>query len=145
MGNENVPCADPFTILFEPISAREQIQTIECSDYHMLALTSIGTIYSCGDGSFGQLGHGNLDLYRQLYPVTALVDSKGDRIVITQISVGSNAVGAHSAAVDSDGFLYTWGKSIICGHISELNESGSVESYTTIPKKVKAMEVRCDC
>jgi alpha-tubulin suppressor-like RCC1 family protein len=111
----------------------------------MLALTNIGTIYSCGDGSSGQLGHGNLNFCHQLYPVTAFVNSTENRIIITQVSVGSNAVGAHSAAVDSNGYVYTWGKSIICGHLSEIDGTGSVESYTTKPKKIKAMEVRCDC
>lgn len=135
--------ANPAPMVFQPVSAREIIQSIECSDCHILALTNIGTVYSCGDGSFGQLGHGNLNHYRQLHLVTSFVDSKGNRIVITQVSAGSHAVGAHSAAVDSDGYVYTWGKSIICGHASEMNERRKPQPYTTTPKKIKDMEVRC--
>ena len=46
--------------------------------------------------------------------------------VITLVSAGSHTSGSHSAAVDADGKLYTWGKSSACGHIGS---SSSLSSY----------------
>jgi alpha-tubulin suppressor-like RCC1 family protein len=37
--------------------------------------------------------------------------------VVTSVSAGSHMTGSHTAALDSNGTLYTWGKASACGHI----------------------------
>lgn len=120
---------------------------MECSSCHILALTNLGIVYSCGDGSHGQLGHGSLDFCRHLRPITCFIEgSKNSEITrIIQISAGSGRVGSHSAAVDAEGNLYSWGKTILCGHFPEMRYDAHFESLTLTPKKVKALEVRLQC
>lgn len=41
--------------------AKVEISSVECGQYHSLALAADGTVYSWGWGVHGQLGHGNSD------------------------------------------------------------------------------------
>ena len=50
--------------------------------------------------------------------------------VITLVSAGSHTSGSHSAAVDADGKLYTWGKASACGHIGS---SASLSTASAAP------------
>lgn len=125
-------------LLFEPITAMEIITFVECAGDHMLALTNFGTVYSCGDSSHGQLGHGTLEYCRDLRLISYFLE--GDKkITISQISTGSHVLGNHSAAIDTDGKVYTWGKSIICGQLS--NENSRIKSYTTKPRQMNNFKV----
>jgi Alpha-tubulin suppressor and related RCC1 domain-containing proteins len=126
------------------MSAREVIRSVACSSCHILSLTNLGMVYSCGDGSHGQLGHDSLDSSRHLRPITYFIDGSNNEIKrIVQISAGSGRVGSHSAAVDTEGSLYSWGKTIMCGHFAEIRHNSGDKSLTLLPKKVKALEVRC--
>ena len=87
-------------VLFEPITATEMITSVECAGDHMLALTNFGTVYSCGDSSHGQLGHGTLEYCGDLRLISYFLE--GDKqITISQISTGSHILGNHSAAIDT--------------------------------------------
>jgi alpha-tubulin suppressor-like RCC1 family protein len=126
-------------MLFNQLSARENINSVECSSCHVIALTNMGTVYSCGDGSHGQLGHGELEYCRYLRLISAFVDSSsGERILITAISAGSDETSSHSAAIDSNNNLFTWGKSIVCGHVF------GEQRECTVPKKLNTLEVCVD-
>jgi len=119
---------------------------VECSSCHTLALTNLGSVYSCGDGSHGQLGHGSLESQRHLRLLTSFIDSNGEMIVINQLSAGSDDASSHSAAIDTNNNLFTWGKSIICGHLmDDASSNGKVQSHSTLPRKLKALEVRQGC
>jgi len=128
-------------IIFDSISAREVIRSVECSSCHILALTNLGMVYSYGDGSHGQLGHGSLEFCCNLRRIAYFLEgSKTEINRIVQISAGSGRVGSYSAAIDDKGNLYSWGKTIMCGHFPEMRQNVRVESLTLEPKKVKALE-----
>jgi alpha-tubulin suppressor-like RCC1 family protein len=103
----------------------ERIALIACSSRHTLLLTQFGSLYACGDNSEGALGLGDL-LPRRSF---ALVDFpaadglSGTRGKLTQIAAGCGALGAHSMAIDSNGFLYGWGfpKAVGQGNASTVN------------------------
>lgn len=114
------------------------MDSIACSSCHTMILTKFGTVYSCGDGSDGQLGHNSLESLSN-FQLVDFFNNRGDnRIIITGISVGSDDTSSHSAAIDSEYNLYTWGKSIICGHP---RTDKSPESSIKVPKLVRAFEV----
>ena len=69
------------------------------------------------NGSDGQLGHGSLDSYKYLRHINSFRKKDGNLIVITQVSAGADESSSHSAAIDSDGNLYLWGKAVLCGNI----------------------------
>lgn len=119
------------------MSCLEPVVSIECSSCHTLLLTKVGSVYSCGDGSDGQLGHNSLESTHTFKPIEWF-NTNNNRVVITQISVGSDETSSHSAAIDSDHNLFTWGKSIICGHVGMNNKS---ISQIKVPCKVKRFEV----
>ena len=134
---DNTACLnEPTSISFRPVSAREIIKSVECSSCHVLALTNMGSVYSCGDGSHGQLGHGLLEYCKHFRMITAFVNSNGERTIVTQISAGSDDTSSHSAAIDSEKNLFTWGKSLLCGHLTGAENC-------TVPKKLKPLEVSC--
>ena len=80
-----------------------------CGQQHTLVLTQSGDIWSWGLGVFGQLGHGSLHdekLPRKI--ATFQRPDQPDRPVrISAIACGSH----HSLALDSDGFVWSWGSS----------------------------------
>ncbi|GMH56388.1 hypothetical protein TL16_g02122 [Triparma laevis f. inornata] len=102
----------------------EKVKSISCSAHHSIVCSMIGAVYTCGDGSDGQLGHGIMKSVLQLTLVSAFA-SMVPPPVITLVSAGSHTSGSHSAAVDAEGKLYTWGKASACGHI------GSAASLST--------------
>ena len=137
---ENV---DYEKVMVRSLSPLEIVASISCSSCHTLALTNLGSVFSCGDGSDGQLGHNSVDSCRDLRRVDWFW--KGgeavDRIIITQISAGANATTSHSAAIDSSNNLYTWGRSVICGHLNHRKVSKS-KLYTVKPRRVEPLKVR---
>ena len=76
------------------------VKDIDCGESHTVALTDKGEVYTWGGGLLGQLGHG--DYFRQTLPIKVanLADSE-----IVQLSCGKR----HTAAINADGVLYTWG------------------------------------
>ena len=119
-------------MLFDRLSARETVTSLACSSNHVLALTNMGTVYSCGDGSHGQLGHGNREYCRYLQLISKFA---GDKNIITAISAGSNGISSHSAAIDANHHLFTWGSPVISGHVIDRHEECAV------PKKLETLEV----
>lgn len=67
---------------------------------HTLALTADGKLFSWGDGSSGQLGHGNTASHDRPKMVEYLLGKH-----MHDIACGSG----YSAAIASSGELYTWG------------------------------------
>jgi hypothetical protein len=54
--------------------------------------------------------------------------------LVTSVSAGSHMTGSHTAALDSNGTLYTWGKASACGHIGSrqsLSDAAS-NAFSTI-------------
>jgi alpha-tubulin suppressor-like RCC1 family protein len=117
------PDGRPPELVFTPqpvhldfMSPSNAIASISCSALHTVICTTLGAVYTCGDGSDGQLGHGAM---RSTVAFT-LVQYFAGRVpppIIQSVSAASHSSGSHTAAVCSLGVLYTWGKASACGHI----------------------------
>uniref|UniRef100_A0A2H8TU70 HECT-type E3 ubiquitin transferase n=1 Tax=Melanaphis sacchari TaxID=742174 RepID=A0A2H8TU70_9HEMI len=91
---------------------------------HAIALSLDGKILSWGDGEDGKLGHGDT----LTLDTPKLIDSLLDKRIF-YIACG----GAHSAAITSEGELYTWGQ----GQYGRLGHGDEVSQFT--PKLVKEL------
>ncbi|MFZ5948284.1 MAG: T9SS type A sorting domain-containing protein [Stygiobacter sp.] len=109
------------------------IKQIACGDYHTIALTIDGQVYSWGRNDYGQLGNSNQQ--NSNVPVKTLGLAK----TIIQIAAGSR----HSVALASDGTIFTWGnndygqlgdgnKTTIKNLPIEVNQTGSLSGKTVI-------------
>jgi len=89
---------------------------VACGDAHTLVLTAASSVWSCGWGHYGQLGHS--DTVDQL--VLTLVEDQGFRGAhIVMVSAGLY----HSVALGADGRVWTfgWGHHGQLGHNDEEN------------------------
>ena len=78
-----------------------QLSQVSFGGSHMLALTRSGQVYTLGDGSLGQLGHGNL----ASCPEPRLLSQLAGRTV-AQVACG----GSHSLALSEHGEVFAWGR-----------------------------------
>lgn len=95
----------------------KRISSSKGSDGHSLALSEDGNVYSWGDGDYGKLGHGNPTTQRQ----PKMIGGRGWWNVIN-ICAGFR----HSAAVTTEGYLYTWGE----GEFGKLGHGDTVSHNT---------------
>ncbi|KAK9818108.1 hypothetical protein WJX72_007263 [[Myrmecia] bisecta] len=103
----------------------KSVKHIACGDGCTAAITHDGALYTWGDGTVGNLGYGNVT--RQFIPRQV---EKGLRdVIVSQISCGPY----HSAAIVSDGRLFTWGDGL-CGKLGH----GGVDSVSE-PRPVAAL------
>ncbi|EOD22027.1 E3 ubiquitin ligase [Emiliania huxleyi CCMP1516] len=80
--------------------AGRRVVAVSAGDFHSLALTVDGAVWSWGRGVYGQLGHG--DQQNQLLPKKVEAFA-GQRVVA--VSAG----GDHSLALTADGSVWSWG------------------------------------
>jgi len=100
-----------------PSMQDRRIISVASCDWHCLALSANGEVYSWGGGEFGALGHGDHD--------ARVVPSRIESLSrIEHIAAGSNWT---SAAVDGDGRLFTWGRAGFDS--AEEDEDGEIEEY----------------
>ncbi|KAK2577382.1 hypothetical protein KPH14_003497 [Odynerus spinipes] len=101
--------------------AQEVIIDAVAGQYHSIALTADGRVFTWGWGVHGQLGHGNTD--KRITPtlVTSLLG-----IFIKHISAGH----AHSLALSDEGVVYAFG----CNVFGQLGISSNIKS--SVPMKV---------
>ena len=79
------------------------VTAVSCGNWHSMALTVHGDIYSWGMNSDRQLGHST---NTSISPLPALVDIAGDDVSFTSIDCGAR----HSAGLsDTNNTLYVWG------------------------------------
>ena len=115
------PAIAPARLDLPFLCCLERIQSIAVSDTHVLCLSSLGIVYSTGDNASGELGHPNVTSILQFRPIKEFLGVK-----IAQVSAGSyRGIGSHSAAIDTDGRLFTWGRSTLCGNIGGSTPSPS--------------------
>ena len=92
----------------------EKVEMVSCSvgehHPHTLILTVRGSVYSCGDGYKGKLGVGDLEWRYEPCIVEGLEN-------VVQVAAG----GIHSAALDREGKVFTWG----CGSDGRLGHPGA--------------------
>ena len=105
---------------------QEHVCIVAAGEYHSLAITASGMLYSWGDDDHGKLGHG--DRENQLLP---------KRVEALQERVCSAAAGCeHSLAVTQSGALYAWGY----GGEGQLGHGDEEEQR--LPKWVEGMQER---
>jgi alpha-tubulin suppressor-like RCC1 family protein len=127
--------AYPAIIQFHSLTPREVIKSISCSSRHLLALTHLGSVYSCGEGSDGQLGLNSQRSETSLEHISWFMTSNDQRIIILSVAAGADESSSHSAAIDESGRLYTWGTALLCGH-------GFVKQpHILCPRLVDSLEV----
>ena len=114
----------------------ERIQSIAVSDSHVLCLSSLGILYSSGNNASDELGHPSVTQFR---PIEKFLKNG---VKITQVSAGSyRGIGSHSAAIDTRGRLFMWGRSILCGNVGESTSSASSYSPTIdSPQLVESLQ-----
>ena len=78
-----------------------QLAQVAFGGTHMLALTRSGQVYTLGDGSLGQLGHGNLSSCPEPRLLTQLTGK-----TIAQVVCGQS----HSMALSEHGDVFVWGR-----------------------------------
>jgi len=101
--------------------AQEIIVDAVAGQYHSVALTADGRIFTWGWGVHGQLGHGNTDEKVTPSLVKALLG-----VVVCCISAGY----AHTLALSIDGVLYAFG----CNILGQLGTGDNIKS--SVPIKV---------
>lgn len=105
----------------------EKIASIAFGEYHGVAVTDDGRIFSWGKNASGQCGNGTTNNVSQPIQIEAL-----EGIVIKSAACGN----AHTAAITVDNELWKWGS----GRSGELGRGSAVESnaaYRATPLKVK--------
>ncbi|XP_034188520.2 RCC1 and BTB domain containing protein claret [Osmia lignaria lignaria] len=115
-------CSSPELVAY---LAQEVIIDAVAGQYHSVALTSDGRVFTWGWGVHGQLGHGNTD--KKMVPtlVTSLLGT-----VIRYISAGH----AHTLALSTEGAVYAFG----CNIFGQLGVGNNVKS--SVPIKVLLSE-----
>ncbi|KAL3795678.1 hypothetical protein ACHAWO_004263 [Cyclotella atomus] len=100
------------------------VKEIACGSGHTVVLTGEGEVYTWGRGDDGRLGHGD-NGWKYVPRLTHSLTGQ----IITRVTCGSY----HTAAVSSNGDLYTWGGGMY-GKLGHGNESGH-----STPRRVEAM------
>ncbi|EFN66274.1 X-linked retinitis pigmentosa GTPase regulator-like protein [Camponotus floridanus] len=111
-------CSSPELIIS---LAQEIIIDAVAGQYHSVALTADGRVFTWGWGIHGQLGHGNTDEKITPSLVTALLG-----VVVRCISAGY----AHTLALSVDGIVYAFGSNVL----GQLGIGGNAKS--SIPTKI---------
>jgi len=104
------------------------VRQIACGSGHTVVLTMEGQVYTWGRGDDGRLGHGD----NGWKYVPRIAQSLLGQIIV-QVTCGSY----HTAAVASNGDLYTWGGGMY-GKLGHGNESGH-----STPKRVESLVGLC--
>lgn len=125
------------------IEALQDIKIIGASagHRHSLFLDAYGGVYSCGDGSGGALGHGNLD--KQDIPMKIMYFEMNN-IQIMQISAGVDT----SMAVSTKGEVYAWGitkngRIGVCTEGDYVSKPHRVHITNPTGEEIKAVDVEC--
>jgi alpha-tubulin suppressor-like RCC1 family protein len=110
------------------VSGLRNIKSISVGEYHGVAISEDGKIFSFGKNTDGQCGNGNRNNVSQPMEI--------ETFEAMDVSVVSASCGdGHTAAITSDGNLWAWGR----GRSGELGRGAETESnaaYRAYPVKV---------
>lgn len=129
---ENDLLPSPHAVPLPRSLALERVSMIACSARHTLLLTTLGSMYACGDNSEGALGLGDLIPRTTFTPVDWPAEKPKPRF----IAVGAGVLGCHSMAIDGSGSLYGWGLSKAVG----LGSVKPVLSPTVVPVRAWSLD-----
>ena len=99
---------------------------VSCSDYHTVVVTRGGRVYTFGDGSYGQLGHG--DKKSSLLPTLVQALEATD---IEKVQCGE----CSTIALTKSGYVYAWGNLM-----NDLLDPSSRKRYMLLPCIVKGLQ-----
>ncbi|XP_050454237.1 uncharacterized protein LOC126852967 isoform X1 [Cataglyphis hispanica] len=124
-------CSSPELIVS---LAQEIIVDAVAGQYHSVALTADGRVFTWGWGVHGQLGHGNTDERITPSLVTALLG-----VIVRCISAGY----AHTLALSVDGVVYAFGSNVL-GQlgIGGNNAKSSVPTKVSLPDGITLISTR---
>ena len=106
-----------------PVKIMDNVASVSLGDEHSAAITTDGSLYTWGYNLFGQLGDGESGF-----------DENGDELISTvPIKIMDNAASVslgwyHSAAITTDGSLYTWGRN----YEGQLGDGTATKSSTPV-------------
>lgn len=112
-------------LLLHPLNFDFHIKSVSCGKHHILLLSVIGVIFSFGNGSQGQLGHGTITSEVEPRTLEAL-----EGVTIIQVAAG----GWHSMALSDIGDIYIWGWNekgqlgLLCRNLCSSGKDNSSES-----------------
>jgi alpha-tubulin suppressor-like RCC1 family protein len=98
---------------------------VDCGYSHAAAIKTDGTLWTWGENSSGQLGNNigaPLSFNDSLVPITTFAGGTNWK----QVSCG----GAHTAAIKTDGTLWTWGRGYTLGNNQFINRSTPVTTFS---------------
>jgi uncharacterized repeat protein (TIGR02543 family) len=87
----------------------ETIVEVSLGSWHSVALTSDGRVFTWGQNTSGQLGDGTTVSRQTPVDITSLFDLYNDEYITNIDLGGAMNFGGHSAALTSDGRVFTWG------------------------------------
>lgn len=88
------------TLTLNPFHVCSDVQEISCGKEHVVILNTSGSVFTFGNGSRGQLGHGAIDSQEKPKMVENLAGLK-------MVSVAAG--GWHSVSISECGDIYCWG------------------------------------
>ena len=112
-----------------PVQVMDNAVAVSCGGYHTAAIDTDGALWTWGQNSSGQLGNGGTG---------NAVNQKGSPIQNVPAKLLDNMVavscgGFHTAAIDADGALWTWGS-------NKQGQLGTGDDAETVDTPVKVMD-----
>jgi len=126
------------TLLDPQNFAGAKVLLVSCGIHHTMLLTDRGSVWTCGDGSWGKLGHGDF----RNYGIFSHVLSTACTAPMPRISMIAAGL-YHSVALASDGRVFSWGRAVE-GRLGLYPLSN--HQYTTKearPRLVKTLQNHC--
>ncbi|XP_027342224.1 probable E3 ubiquitin-protein ligase HERC3 isoform X2 [Abrus precatorius] len=109
----------PTPKIIEALGNVGSVVQIAAGPSYILSVTENGAVYSFGSGANFCLGHG--EQHNELQP-RAIQKFRRKGVHIVRVSAGDE----HAVALDSNGFVYTWGK----GYCGALGHGDEIEKTT---------------
>lgn len=122
----------PYPVFVSSL-ANETIIAISAGQYHSLALTDSGKLYTWGWGVHGQLGHGDVEDVRTPKQVEFFKETK-----IAQIAAGH----AHSLVLTTNGIVYAFGSNFFGQLGLGTNKKYNSPQQVKIPEKISLISTK---
>jgi len=111
-----------------PVKIMDDIVNVSAGDYHSMAIGSDGCLWAWGGNFYGLLGDGTVTI---IDPWTQDIIESNDKYV--PIMIMDNVItvatgGLHTAAIRTDGSLWTWG----LNNSGQLGDGTVIDRYTPI-------------
>ncbi|XP_015580485.2 ultraviolet-B receptor UVR8 isoform X1 [Ricinus communis] len=117
----------PTPKIIESFEGIGSVAQIAAGPSYVLAVTDSGVVYSFGSGSNFCLGHG--EQHNEFHP-RAIQTFRRKNLHVVRVSAGDE----HVVALDSSGFVYTWGK----GYCGALGHGDEIDK--TLPEPLNSLK-----